>query len=96
MPLHKLVRLSLIAMLALFVAFSPAPAQEKKEPPKKEAKKPPEPPVPATATNVKYGLNERNVLDFFQAKSEKPTPLVFCIHGGGWQGGDKRGNNGTL
>ena len=29
------------------------------------------------------------MLDFWQAKSEKPTPLVLYIHGGGWQGGDK-------
>jgi acetyl esterase/lipase len=89
MPLQHLLRLAIAPILALFVAFGAAPAQEKKEPPKKEAKKPPEPPVPATAANVKYGPHERNVLDFFQAKSEKPTPLVFCIHGGGWQGGDK-------
>jgi acetyl esterase/lipase len=91
MPLQQFVRLALVPILALFVAFGYAPAQEKKEPPKKEAKKPPEPPVPFTAANVKYGPHERNVLDFFQAKSDKPTPRVFCIHGGGWQGGDKNG-----
>lgn len=89
MRLHRLVRLGLVSTLALFVAFSPAPAQEKKEPPKKEAKKPPEPPVPPTGANVKYGPHERNVLDFFQAKSDKPTPVMFCIHGGGWVNGDK-------
>ena len=27
-----------------------------------------------------------------QAKSDKPTPVVFYIHGGGWQGGDKKTN----
>lgn len=91
MRLRQLVRLALVSMLALFVAFTPAPAQEKKEPPKTQLKLPPPPPVPPTGANVKYGPHERNVLDFFQAKSEKPTPLVFCIHGGGWQGGDKSG-----
>ena len=46
--------------------------------------------VPApTKSNVKYGDHERHVLDFWQAKSEKPTPLVFVIHGGGWSGGSK-------
>jgi acetyl esterase/lipase len=39
---------------------------------------------------VPYGKHERQVLDFFQAKSDKPTPVVFYIHGGGWQGGDKK------
>src|SRR5262249_54016083 len=28
-----------------------------------------------TAANVAYGKHERQVLDFWQAKSEKPTPL---------------------
>ncbi len=41
--------------------------------------------------NLKYGPAERNVLDFWQAKSDKPTPLLFFIHGGGWMGGDKAG-----
>src|SRR5262245_66217977 len=56
---------------------------------KKAEKKPPVPAVPPTAANVSYGPHERNVLDFWQAKSDKPAPLVFCIHGGGWQNGDK-------
>ena len=48
------------------------------------------PPLPApTFANVKYGEHARNVLDFWQAKSEKPTPLLVFIHGGGWRGGDK-------
>jgi len=42
--------------------------------------------------NVAYGTNERQVLDFYQAKSDKPTPVVFYINGGGWQGGDKKTN----
>jgi acetyl esterase/lipase len=96
MPLQQLVRLAIASILALFIAFGAAPAQEKKEPPKKEAKKPPEPPVPPTGANVKYGPNERNVLDFFQAKFDKPTPVVLCIHGGGWQGGDKSGYYGSV
>jgi len=43
-----------------------------------------------TFADVKYGPYERNVLDFYQAKSSKPTPLVVYIHGGGFKGGDKR------
>jgi len=42
--------------------------------------------------DVTYGSHPRQVLDFYQAKSDKPTPVVFYIHGGGWQGGDKRTN----
>ena len=42
--------------------------------------------------NVKYGPHERNVMDFYPAKSDKPTPVVLYIHGGGWRGGDKKTN----
>lgn len=44
---------------------------------------------PPTHAEVKYGPHERNVLDFYQAKSDRPTPLVIYIHGGGFVGGNK-------
>jgi acetyl esterase/lipase len=46
--------------------------------------------VPApTSSEVRYGPHARNVLDFWQAKSDEPTPLVLVIHGGGWNSGSK-------
>jgi len=39
--------------------------------------------------DFQYGLHERNVLDLWKAKSEKPTPLVVFIHGGGFRAGSK-------
>jgi acetyl esterase/lipase len=42
-----------------------------------------------THANVPYGKHANQVLDFYQAKSEKETPLLFFVHGGGWMGGDK-------
>jgi acetyl esterase/lipase len=60
--------------------------------PAQQSKKPAAPPRPTpTVANLAYGKHERQVLDFWQAKSDKPTPLVLYIHGGGWQGGDKSG-----
>jgi acetyl esterase/lipase len=53
-------------------------------------KEKPAQPTP-TAANFAYGKHPRQVLDFWQAKSDKPTPLVLYIHGGGWQNGDKSG-----
>jgi acetyl esterase/lipase len=54
------------------------------------------PPRPApTAANLAYGAHERQVLDFWKAKSDKPTPLVLYIHGGGWRNGDKAGLGGA-
>lgn len=42
-----------------------------------------------TLSEVAYGEHPRHVLDFWKAESEKPTPLAFVIHGGGWMGGSK-------
>lgn len=47
---------------------------------------------PKQLIDVPYGSHPRQVLDFYQAMSEQPTPVVFYIHGGGWRGGDKQTN----
>ena len=77
------------ALLALALACGDAWSQEKVQ-----ALKP-------TQADIKYGPAERNVLDFYQAKSEQPTPLVIYIHGGGFVGGNKnvapgRSNSSTM
>jgi acetyl esterase/lipase len=72
---------TMVAVLAVAAFFLPSTtAQEKKLP---------TPSIPPTAANYRYGPHERQVFDFWQAKSETPTPLVLLIHGGGWQNGDK-------
>ena len=81
-------------LVALAIAVSlvgvPGHAQDKdKKEEKKVEKKKPVPSQPATFGKVAYGKHERQVLDFYQAKSDKPTPVVLYIHGGGWQNGDK-------
>lgn len=55
------------------------------------AKPAPKPKIEPTAANVAYGSHERQVLDFYKATSDKPSPLLFFIHGGGWVNGDKAG-----
>lgn len=42
-----------------------------------------------TFADVAYGPHERNKLDFWQAKSPQPSPVVVFIHGGGFVSGDK-------
>jgi len=42
-----------------------------------------------TKANVAYGTHARQVLDFYQAKTDAPAPLMFFVHGGGWMQGDK-------
>ena len=44
--------------------------------------------------DLAYGPHkERNTLDVFTPKSDKPTPLIIWIHGGAWQAGSKNGGN---
>ncbi len=42
-----------------------------------------------TQANVSYGPHPHQVLDFYQAAGQTPTPLLFFVHGGGWMTGDK-------
>ncbi|MBT3637610.1 MAG: carboxylesterase family protein [Opitutae bacterium] len=73
---------SLLSFLsALFIAGQ-AYAQKKASPSPSEVPKP-------TVSEIVYGKHERNVLDFWKAKSDSPTPVAFVIHGGGWKGGAK-------
>ena len=53
------------------------------------AKKNTAPQTPPTHANVAYGAHERQVLDVWLAKSDRHTPVLFHIHGGGWVTGDK-------
>ena len=82
-------RIMFCSVLVLGLAAMNCHAQDAKKDGKQVEKKQPMPPIPPTHGNVSYGKHERNVMDFWQAKSEKPTPVVICIHGGGWTGGDK-------
>ena len=81
-----MLRALLILVLFGITLSYPAPAEDKKE-----KKKQVVPSSPPTEANVKYGDHERQVLDFYKAESNTPTPVVFFIHGGGWQNGDKKG-----
>ena len=45
--------------------------------------------TPATHVDVAYGPHFRQTMDVWLAKSAKPTPVVFYIHGGGWGAQDK-------
>ena len=77
--LRRLLILSLVVLMPS-VSFA-----------QRKAKQPKERPDPTYADFV-YGQDSpRQKFDFWQAPSDKPTPLVLLIHGGGWKGGDKTG-----
>ena len=60
---------------------------------KKKAAKKAEPPAPKpTLDNVSYGPHPKQVLTFWKAETDQPAPLLFFIHGGGWQAGNRMGS----
>jgi len=82
----------LAALLAMAISLAQLSVAADKPKQRQRAKKVARanPPVPKpTLVDVAYGEHERHVLDFWKADSTSPTPLVFVIHGGGWQGGNK-------
>lgn len=42
-----------------------------------------------TEYDVAYGPHPKQVLHFWKAKSDRPTPLLLFIHGGGWMAGGR-------
>lgn len=60
--------------------------------PKKQEAKPPAP----TLDDISYGPHPKQVMTFWKAESATPTPVLFYIHGGGWQGGNRMGGMASL
>ena len=84
---HQTTRWLLAGMLA---AFLPAAGLAADQAPAKKPARPAQPLSPKpTQANVAYGTHPKQVLDFWKAESDRPTPLLFFIHGGGWQGGNR-------
>ncbi len=77
-----------LACFSLAVVLAPLGAQNqgKQRPPRREPDR----------ADVSYGPHERNVLDLWKAKSDRPTPLVIYIHGGGFTQGSKETVNPLL
>ncbi len=42
-----------------------------------------------TEYDAAYGPHPKQVMHFWKAESDKPTPVLFYIHGGGWSGGGR-------
>lgn len=42
-----------------------------------------------TTFDISYGPHPKQIMHFWKAESDKPTPLLFFIHGGGWMGGNR-------
>jgi hypothetical protein len=100
--MRQLTKIGVVALFGLTVVSLKLPAQEaktKQATAKKTAAKKATPKwasTKATEADVPYGPHERQKVDFYRAKSDKPTPVVLFIHGGGWVNGDKAGVQNSL
>ena len=78
-----------LALLTVLMVATAALAQEPNAGKQLGKMKAPVPSVRPTSPDVKYGPYARNVMDVWLAKSDKPTPVLVSIHGGGFSGGNK-------
>ncbi len=82
---RSLLRFALTLIIALACGSTAAARPKKKD----------NKPAP-DVRNEKYGPHERNVFDLWKAKSDRPTPLLIYIHGGGFRAGDKSSLSASL
>lgn len=54
------------------------------------------PVISPTHPDLKYGPHRRNVMDVWLVESDKPTPVLVSIHGGGFRGGNNSVSGGIL
>jgi hypothetical protein len=47
--------------------------------------------IKPTYARIAYGDDSKQYIDFYKADSDKPTPIIVYIHGGGWKGGSAEG-----
>lgn len=77
---------NLLLSLAVFFLFCFMACNKNEKPPEKEL----------PFSDAAYGKHPRQSLDISLpagAGKEQPVPIVFCIHGGSWSGGDKKDFN---
>ena len=86
---------SISCLLAFHTKSADAPAVKPETTPAKEAKPEPKLPTP-TVADAAYGPHAKQVLHFWKAESDKPTPVLFYIHGGGWNHGNRANVAGML
>lgn len=89
-------RFALLAALALAVAANAADEKPRADgatptrPKPKGDRAAPERSKPdPDIADAAYGPHERNVIDLWKAKTERPAPLLVFFHGGGFVGGNK-------
>lgn len=49
-----------------------------------------------THYNVSYGPHHKQLIHFWKAPSDQPTPVLFFVHGGGWMNGGRLNGLSTM
>lgn len=75
-PVSEEIKVKQAIAISLCLAFPVLPAMADDQKP--------------THANLKYGPHERTIMDVWLANSDKPTPMLVSIHGGGFARGEKR------
>ena len=83
---------AIAALLIAVVLPAVTHAQQRRQQPSQRSRRG-GPRVRPTHADVPYGKHPQQKIDIYLATSDKPTPLVLYIHGGGFRGGSKRGVN---
>lgn len=91
-----LLTIPAFVLAATLIATLPLPPALSQEKDKDRAKAQPQPKGPKLPEGTAGSHKERNTLDLFVPKSEKPLPLLIWVHGGGWSAGSKDGGNPLL
>ncbi len=84
--------MAVVAALVVGVVLSAWTGAQQQRP-KRPPRKPGGPRMKPTHADVAYGEHDQQKIDLYLAESDKPTPLVLYIHGGGFRGGSKRAVN---
>lgn len=86
---RRMRRIWTMAVIAATVVTAATPAVTDAQQKRRRAG----PRVQPTHADMSYGEHSQQKIDIYLAKSDRPTPLVLYIHGGGFRGGSKRGVN---
>ena len=90
---RQLTTLMVLTAMAVAITIPATTDAQQKRPQQSQRGRPAGPRVQPTHADVAYGEHPQQKVDLYLAASDRATPLVLYIHGGGFRGGSKRGVN---
>jgi acetyl esterase len=84
-------RIWMTVLVTMMTVLTAAPTSADAQQGRRQQRRLSAPRVQPTHADVPYGEHAQQKIDIYLAESDKPTPLVLYIHGGGFRAGSKRG-----